>query len=283
MSKFWLRPLIAVSALAGLLSQAPQALAAADETAIKELVLKIAKNDADALKQLQNLADKGDMVAQDRLGLVYLAGQGVPVDYAQAQKWLFASAVQHYAQAESHIAYMYGAGIGTDKDEKSAIEWYQRACDHNNFDSCFNLALTFDKGSDDVKKDPQRAEALYRKAAEGGVAVAQFDLGSLYFGTDGHKRDLAEAYRWMSKAADAGNGSAMYVLGERYKHGYDTPVDNAKALDWYKKAVAAGNWISAGVISEAYKSGTMGLEKDKDKSDEWYKKFIDLQMKKNQH
>jgi TPR repeat protein len=272
MSKSWLSPLIATSIMAGALLNAPLAMAS-DEPAIKELAQKVGQKDADALKQLETLAEHGDMVAQDRLGLVYLAGQGVKADYPLARKWLFKSAVQNYAEAESHIAYMYQMGIGTDKNMKESLIWYQMACAHANVASCFNLGVIYEAGKN-TPKDIQQAEKMYRKAAEAGLAAAQLNLGLIYLGQEGIDKDYAEANLWINKAVQAGDPKAMYYLGIVYQNGFGVKASDSEAFAWYLKSAEAGYWIAAGIVSDAYKKGSFGLTKDEAKATEWYQKYI---------
>ena len=42
---------------------------------------------ASALRLYRSLAERGDAYAQNYLGIMYQAGQGVPLDYVQAYKW----------------------------------------------------------------------------------------------------------------------------------------------------------------------------------------------------
>jgi len=60
-----------------------------------------------ALKHLQPLADQGDAVAQDRLGLMYEMGSGVPRDYVQAYKWYSKAAEQGNGDAQ-HALWKHG-------------------------------------------------------------------------------------------------------------------------------------------------------------------------------
>ena len=62
------------------------------------------------------------------------------------------------------------------------------------------------------------AEAMhwYRKAAEQGNAIAQFNLGVMYSNGEGIKRDQTEAVKWYRLAAAQGNVSALCNLGVMY-------------------------------------------------------------------
>ena len=88
-----------------------------------------------------------------------------------------------------------------------------------------------------------RAEALkwYRRAAEQGVAEAQFNLGNLYCTGQGVPQDLAEARKWYLKAAEQGDAEAQYNLGVSYGTGQGVPQDNRLAYAWFHVAAAQGN------------------------------------------
>ena len=56
-----------------------------------------------------------------------------------------------------------------------------------------------------VDKDPKTAAEWYRKAAEKGVADAQYRLGAMYESGEGVPSDMEYAYGWYSVAAHLGN------------------------------------------------------------------------------
>jgi hypothetical protein len=55
-----------------------------------------------------------------------------------------------------------------------------------------------------VAQDFTQAQAWYRKAAERGVAGAQFNLGMIYVEGAGVERDFVQAYAWFHLAAAQG-------------------------------------------------------------------------------
>jgi TPR repeat protein len=64
-----------------------------------------------ALEELRPLAEQGNPEAQDWLGWMYLAGNGLSKDYAQATHWFNESASQGYAKAEFHLGlFVYANG-----------------------------------------------------------------------------------------------------------------------------------------------------------------------------
>ena len=66
-----------------------------------------------------------------------------------------------------------------------------------------------------------------RKAAEQGVAVAQFNLGDFYYEGEGVEQSYTEAVIWYRKAAEQGDADAQISLGECYWC-YTKKVDSKK-------------------------------------------------------
>jgi TPR repeat protein len=63
-----------------------------------------------------------------------------------------------------------------------------------------------------VPKDPAKAVEWYRKAAEQGLATAQYDLGNMYNVGRGVPKDQTKAMEWYKKAVDQGDESAKNAL-----------------------------------------------------------------------
>jgi TPR repeat protein len=64
----------------------------------------------------------------------------------------------------------------------------------------------------DVAQDDAEAIRWFRKAAEQGNALAQFNIGVSYSKGKGVPRDLRQARLWMQKAAAGGNDDAKKWL-----------------------------------------------------------------------
>lgn len=67
-------------------------------------------------------------------------------------------------------------------------------------------------GSGAGRSDDAQAAYWYRKAAEQGIAEAQFSLGSIYRNGRGVPKDEAEAVRWLRMAAEQGLPEAQVAL-----------------------------------------------------------------------
>jgi TPR repeat protein len=79
------------------------------------------------LKVLLFKAEAGDAKAQSILGNVYLDGQGVPQDYAEAIKWYRKAADQGDAEAQYSLGEMYDIGQALPQDYVQAHMWFSLA------------------------------------------------------------------------------------------------------------------------------------------------------------
>ncbi len=89
----------------------------------------------------------------------------------------------------------------------------------------------------------QYTEAIewYSKAAEQGVAEAQYRLGRCYYNGKGVSQNSEEAVRWFRKAAEQGDAEALYDLGHCYYYGEGVTKDLEEAVKWYHKAAEQGH------------------------------------------
>jgi uncharacterized protein len=82
---------------------------------------------------------------------------------------------------------------------------------------------------------------IWQSRAEQGVAVAQNNLGLMYFKGQGVPRDFGEAAKWYRLAAEQGNPGAQTNLGIMYYSGQGVTQDFGEAANWYRLAAEHGN------------------------------------------
>ena len=75
---------------------------------------------------------------------------------------------------------------------------------------------------------------LYKKAAEQGIAEAQFNLGLMYY----HGENYNVAFKWFKKAAKQGHVDAQFNVGLMC---YGIHENYTKAFEWFKKAAEQGH------------------------------------------
>ena len=115
------------------------------------------------LEKITRLAEVGDPLAQNKLGLSYYRGENIPQDFNKALEWYRKAAAQEFADAQYNLGVMYDAGHGVPEDKAVAAKWYA-------------------------------------KAAEQGNPSAQYNLGVMYKDGRGAEKNLIEAYAWYNLA-----------------------------------------------------------------------------------
>ena len=92
-----------------------------------------------------------------------------------------------------------------------------------------------------LEKDEALAVDYYREAAEAGHLSAQFNLGLAYFQGRGVEKNVDNAMKWWGKAADAGHSAAQYNMGALLWEGQVVAQDQATAMKWFRAAMHSDN------------------------------------------
>ncbi|KAJ1332195.1 hypothetical protein BSLG_009011 [Batrachochytrium salamandrivorans] len=109
--------------------------------------------------------------------------------------------------------------------------------------SQYKLGLCHEYGNLGVPIDPRRSIAWYTKAAEQGDPDAELALSGWYLtGAEGIlSQSDQEAFLWARKAADKGLAKAEYAVGYFVEHGVGVRSDIEDARKWYMRAAGQGN------------------------------------------
>ncbi len=119
-----------------------------------------------------------------------------------------------------------------------------------------------------VTRDPKAAAGLFEKAAEKGLAPAQFRAGNLYEKGVGVTRDLAAAKLWYRRGAENGNTRSMHNLAVLIAEGGGAKPDYASAIAWFTRAAEHGVRDSQFNLAVLYARG-LGTDQNLSKSYEW--------------
>jgi TPR repeat protein len=92
-----------------------------------------------------------------------------------------------------------------------------------------------------LNNDPELAAGWFFRAAEQGLADAQFNLGLMYANGEGVEKDMTQAVELFKKAAEQGHVDAQNNLGAMYFTGEGVERNEKKAIGWFEKAAAQGN------------------------------------------
>jgi TPR repeat protein len=125
-----------------------------------------AEHEATAI-EISKLAEEGNRTAQNGLGLLYMAGAGVPQNYGQAKKWFEEAAKQGHAEAQVNLGTLYLRGKGAPQSAQMALFWFSRAAEQGDAPAFAKLGLMYAEAQG-VPQDFIQAHMWYHLAAATG-------------------------------------------------------------------------------------------------------------------
>ena len=113
---------------------------------------------------LRKLAEAGNADAQNRLGLLYTAGLGIPQNYERAKRWFTRAAEQGHAGAQVNVGTLYLVGHGFYQSDQQALFWFRNAAEQNEALAFAKLGLLYARGQG-VPRDIIQAHMWYNLSA----------------------------------------------------------------------------------------------------------------------
>ncbi|MBQ7985300.1 MAG: sel1 repeat family protein [Bacteroidales bacterium] len=227
----------------------------------------------------QVASDDTSGVADNELGLLYKTGKGgVLVNTRKAFDYFYSSANKGNDEGLFNIGECYYHGIGTNKDEESAILSYKKSADKNNvkaqnalgeyyasksrnsdavtmfekahnlnyLPATINLARCYQQGIGKVQ-NCNTAKDLYNNAAE---SLEQMGSGNLNQMQDMEKQKYVKVY---------------YYIGLYFYEGCDKiEKDIDKAVKYFKQADDYGNIEATNILGNIFYYGEGNIIKSKD-------------------
>lgn len=179
-----------------------------------------------AFEEIHPLAEQGNPEAQDWLAWMYLSGNGVSKDYAEAKRWFSESASKGYAKAEFHLGlFVYANGWGAKQDWSKARMWYGKAAGH-------------------------------------GYAEADYQLGLLNYAGLGAPKSYIKALDWFRLGAAKGNPESMYKLSTMYADGVGIDRDDLAAYALLTFPGISKDSVPTGLVDDSYRSLLLGRMTD---------------------
>lgn len=117
--------------------------------------------------ELRKSAEAGDASAQNRLGLLYDEGVGVPQSSRQAKEWFEKSANQGHVGAQVNLGTLYYQGEGAPQSYQMASVWFEQAAGQGDPLASAKLGWMYERGLG-VLQDFVQAHMWYNLAAVGG-------------------------------------------------------------------------------------------------------------------
>ena len=254
-------------------------------------------------------AQLGYVLAQRRLGEMYLDGVGTPVDLASSFNWFHRAASQGDVESQLRVGWAYESGSGVDRDQRKAVYWYRTAAESGSIEAQFRLGVKYDNG-EGVGQNSEEAFRWFFMSGERGHNDARYFLALALESGEGVEPDLEEAIDWHYLAAEGGQKSAkrrvwefaesedlvpdndemsiflehlgaelghaqtQMKLGYRYAVGKGVRKDVHRALNLISDSTANGSFDAYLFLGTFYKFG-VAVEADEELADDLYEKYYE--------
>jgi TPR repeat protein len=183
----------------------------------------VARDDGEAMHWYRAAAAKGNAYGKVNVIAMYNQGLGVGPDPNGAVGWLKAAAGRGDAEAMTSLGDRFAhnlppavlnspAGEIGPKDIAEALHWYKMAVEQSEPGAMNALGVLYLQGRD-VPKDEAAAVQLFRRSADAGWFMADYNLALCYLqGLGGLPRDSAQAARLLELAKRHGVAQATSLL-----------------------------------------------------------------------
>ena len=218
-------------------------------------------------------AAQGHRLAQYKLAIHFREGKGTDEDYAAARDWLEKSAMQEYCPAMLLLGTMLRDGDHIPAEPERGFEWLAKAAEKGDVDSQREVADCFFWGIGTVK-DQATAVSFYEKAANAGDIYSIKKMAECRRDGTGIEKSLPAMVGWYQKAAEADDGDSMLILGGCHMAGTGVDADPTAAAGWYEKAANHGVIPAMVKFGNCLHHG-IGVEQNLDAAAPWYVKALE--------
>lgn len=216
-----------------------------------------------AFDHFQKAADKGDAPAMVAVGSRLLNGKSVKRDEVKGSEWL-KRAIEN-KEYSAHLA-LGDYQENTKKDLKAAFTSYSLGAEAGQAD-CMVRAAAFHLEGKGTEKDPVRGVELLEKAAKANSPQAHLMLAAQIL--EKKEPDLSKGYTHLLAAANGGLTLAQNELGLFYLSGRMGVADIPAAASWFTRAAQSGFAASQNNLATLYERGA-GVEQSFEKAGQLY-------------
>jgi uncharacterized protein len=171
----------------------------------------------EAIALLRPIAESGDRDAQFKLGYLAMT-ECEELTGKESFRWLMAAAEQGHAGAAYEIASFpdfVSEGFSSPLSPDENWQWLLRAAIGGCVEAQYSVGASLATAHLDDPPTPSDLPAAlgwYRKAAEAGHAMAQFECGCMLLFGEGCELDRASGIYWLERAHASGDTRAEQVL-----------------------------------------------------------------------
>ncbi|MCD8535406.1 MAG: sel1 repeat family protein [Verrucomicrobia bacterium] len=185
-------------------------------------------------------AERGDVRAMDKLGIMYASGLSVNRDNKQAKIWFRRAAEQEYPSSQ----YNYAVILHGEGDYPEAVRWLRKASSHGHVRSIHKLGEMYYQGQG-VPLSPVEAYGQFIKNAQKGIPASMKWVAILWQnGEVGVEQNPDGAVSILKFLAEKGDAQSQVMLGNSYDAAVGVVKDDVQAIYWFRKAALQGSSIA---------------------------------------
>lgn len=240
-------------------------------------------------KVMEELANNGDMLAQQKLGELFLHDAEVwtsqiynlfsqkELQQEQVLKWTKKAALQRHPRASFNLGGLYlngfyltgGLDISEESANKEAFHWIRESALMEYPYAEFVLGFLIYKEGIGVAPSKRKTFEWVHKAALSGHPRAGFEVGLMYLDEDYGEPSQRKAMEWIHKAALLGNALAQFTVGLMNYVGAGLEQNFTRAFQYFHSASeVADHNPSQFILGTMYGRG-IGVERDSELSHRW--------------
>ncbi len=188
----------------------------------------VAQSPAQALAWYRRGGERGNVTAMFNAAVMLDAGRGTAADPAGAIDWYEKATQAGSGRADYNLGLIYENGIGVPADRQRAIRFYRQAVGHGVSEGRAHLARLGASYAGTVS--PSKADP----------AMTNFQQAQRALLSRGPDADATAAVLFR-KSAEGGNALAAYNLGYCYEHGIGVPSSIEQAANWYRRSATTAS------------------------------------------
>lgn len=146
------------------------------------------------------------------------------------------------AEAQYNLGYCYQAGVGVEKNQETAIEWYQKSANKGFNDALYQLMMAYGNG-EGVEQDSKKSFSYALKCAENNDETCMWNVVNCYYSGMGVEKNIDKMLEWAFRLGILENPenlaksgyitSARLQLAYMYRDGEDIKQDLFKSYLWF--------------------------------------------------
>ena len=171
----------------------------------------------EAAKEMEQLAESGDMDAQYLMGKLWRDGPLLTPDSAEAKYWFTQAAQQGHIYAQYSLGKLLLSDDIEVHDAEQGIRWLEISAQNGNDYAAYRLGKEYFKGNH-VAQSYAKAAQWFGCAAQDGNQYVQYMLGKMHLMGQGVDYDKEMGNYWLQQSADQGNVYADALLRRENEH-----------------------------------------------------------------